>query len=255
MAAKLNQHQQNQQIETFLRQLDRDGWQPTPAQRDYLLGYEGSGGQGSKGATGEGLLYEFYTPAYVCEEMWALARHYGFPATGRVLEPSVATGRLITPAPDYRLCTAFEINPVSARIAELCHPGLTVHPGYFETAFLQAPRYTVRVPKGGSWLEPFDLVIGNPPYGVYKNQYSSYFPEGKRVRQIDVFFTLMGLRLLKPGGLLVFITGSNFLRNWSSYDEAKSEIAQLADLVDAYRLPPVFGASKVPTDIFILRRK
>jgi type I restriction-modification system DNA methylase subunit len=255
VATKLNQHQLNQQIELFLHQMDRDGWQPTSEQQQYLLGYEGSGGQGSNGATGEGLLYEFFTPAYVCEQMWALARHYGFPATGRVLEPSIATGRLITPAPDYSRCTGFEINPTSARIAELCHPGLKVHTGYFEQAFLQAPRYTQRVPKAGSWLEPFDLVIGNPPYGVYKNQYSSYFPEGKRVRQIDIFFTLMGLRLLKPGGLLVFITGSNFLRNGQSYQEAKAEMGKLADFVDAYRLPPVFETSKVPTDIFVLRRK
>jgi len=255
VAAKLNQHAVNQQIETFLHQMDRDGWQPSAEQKQFLLGYEGSGGLGSKGATGEGLLHEYYTPAFVCELMWELAKHYGFPATGRVLEPGCATGRLIAPAPDFTRCTGFEINPTSARIAELAYPGLKVHTNYFETAFLQAPRYTQRLPKLGSWLEPFDLVIGNPPYGVYKNLYSSYFPEGKRLRQIDIFFTVMSLRLLKPGGLLVFITGSNFLRNGHSYQAAKEEMGQLADFVDAYRLPSVFASTAVPTDIFILRRK
>lgn len=254
--AKQSQHTINKEIEAFLRANDHPGWQPRPAQLDFLQRYEGSGGLGKDGATGEGLLYEFFTPAYVCELMWELAHKHGFKPTGTVLDPAIATGRLIANAPDFSKVTAFEINPVSARIAELSYPGITVHTDYFETAFLQAPRFTVRVPaKQLSWLNPFDMVIGNPPYGAYKNRYSSYFPEGKRLKQLDIFFTLMSLRLVKPGGLLVFITGSNFLRNWGSYDAAKEEISALADLVDAYRLPPVFATSGVPTDIFILRRK
>jgi len=30
---------------------------------------------------------------------------------------------------------------------------------------------------------------------------------------------------------------------------------KLADILDAYRLPPVFRDSKVPTDIIVLKRK
>ena len=72
--------------------------------------------------------------------------------------------------------------------------------------------------------------------------------------QIEHFFMFYGLQLLKPGGLLIFITGSNFLRNGLTYQRVKNEIGKLSKMVDAYRLPPVFRFSKVPTDIIVLKR-
>jgi hypothetical protein len=73
--------------------------------------------------------------------------------------------------------------------------------------------------------------------------------------QIELFFFYYGLKLLKKGGLLVYLTSSNFLRNGIAYNSEKKEIGKIADIVDAYRLPPVFRFSKVPTDIIVLRRK
>jgi len=150
----------------------------------------------------------------------------------------------------------FEINPLSARIAEISFPGAIIHRGYFETAFLTMPRFTTRLKKSLTWLEqyPFSLVIGNPPYGRYKNKYSSYFPSPK-MHQIELFFMYYGLMLLKPGGLLIYLTSSNFLRNGISYNSEKEEIGKIADILDAYRLSPVFRFSEVPTDILVLKRK
>lgn len=84
--------------------------------------------------------------------------------------------------------------------------------------------------------------------------YSSYFPTPK-MQQIELFFMYYGLKLLKQGGLLIYLTSSNFLRNGFSYNSEKDSIGQIADLVDAYRLPPVFRFSEVPTDIIVLKRK
>ena len=75
------------------------------------------------------------------------------------------------------------------------------------------------------------------------------------MHQIELFFMHYGLQLLKPGGILVYVTGSNFLRNGITYQSEKLEIEKLADIVDAYRLPPVFKFSKVPTDIIVFKRK
>ena len=75
------------------------------------------------------------------------------------------------------------------------------------------------------------------------------------MHQIELFFMYYSLQLLKPGGLLVFITGSNFLRNGISYQGEKMELEKICELVDAYRLPPVFSSTKVPTDIIVLKRK
>lgn len=252
----MNQFELNKQIQQLILKKDKAGETYSFDEKKFIAQYEGSGGQGSKGATGEGVLYEFFTPDFVCELMWKLAYRYGFKAGGTVLEPSVGTGNLLKWAPNNSKCYGFEINPISKRITEILYPDAKIYEGYFETAFLQEPRYTARLKDKLTWLEgyPFSLVIGNPPYGKYKNKYSSYFTKPK-MHQIELFFMHYGLQLLKPGGIMVFITGSNFLRNGISYQSEKLEIEKLADMVDAYRLPPVFKFSKVPTDIIVFKRK
>ena len=252
----MNQFELNKQIQQLILKKDKAGETYSFDEKKFIAQYEGSGGQGSKGATGEGVLYEFFTPDFVCELMWKLAYRYGFKAGGSVLEPSVGTGNLLKWAPNNSKCYGFEINPISKRITEILYPDAKIYEGYFETAFLQEPRYTARLKDKLTWLEgyPFSLVIGNPPYGKYKNKYSSYFTKPK-MHQIELFFMHYGLQLLKPGGIMVYVTGSNFLRNGITYQSEKLEIEKLADIVDAYRLPPVFKFSKVPTDIIVLKRK
>jgi type I restriction-modification system DNA methylase subunit len=252
----MNQFELNKQIQQLILKKDKAGETYSFDEKKFIAQYEGSGGQGSKGATGEGVLYEFFTPDFVCELMWKLAYRYGFKAGGSVLEPSVGTGNLLKWAPNNSKCYGFEINPISKRITEILYPDAKIYEGYFETAFLQEPRYTARLKDKLTWLEgyPFSLVIGNPPYGKYKNKYSSYFTKPK-MHQIELFFMHYGLQLLKPGGIMVYVTGSNFLRNGISYQSEKLEIEKLADVVDAYRLPPVFKFSKVPTDIIVFKRK
>ena len=252
----MNQFELNRKIEAFIKAKDSKGEHYSVEDIEFIQQYEGDGGQGSKGATGEGLLYEFYTPQYIVDLMWKLAMRHGFDAKGNILEPSLATGRFFAPAPFKERCYGFEINPISKRITEILYPDAKIYEGYFETAFLQEPRYTARLKDKLTWLEgyPFSLVIGNPPYGKYKNKYSSYFTKPK-MHQIELFFMHYGLQLLKPGGIMVYVTGSNFLRNGITYQSEKLEIEKLADIVDAYRLPPVFKFSKVPTDIIVLKRK
>ena len=252
----MNQFELNKQIQQFILQKDKNAESYSTADRKFIAQYEGSGGQGSKGATGEGVLYEFFTPDFICELMWKLAYRYGFKAGGSVLEPSVGTGNLLKWAPNNSKCYGFEINPISKRITEILYPDAKIYEGYFETAFLQEPRYTARLKDKLTWLEgyPFSLVIGNPPYGKYKNKYSSYFTRPK-MHQIELFFMYQGLQLLKPGGLMVYLTGSNFLRNGITYQSEKLELEKIADILDAYRLPPVFKFSKVPTDIIVFKRK
>jgi hypothetical protein len=72
---------------------------------------------------------------------------------------------------------------------------------------------------------------------------------------MELFFIYQGLQMLRSGGLLVYITGSNFMRNGISYQSEKAELEKICDLLDAYRLPPVFRSTSVPTDIIILKRK
>jgi type I restriction-modification system DNA methylase subunit len=251
-----SQHELNRAIEAFIRDKDAQAAPYSPSDIAYIQQYEGSGGQGSKGATGEGVLYEFYTPDYIIELMWDLAHYYGFKPSGTVLEPALGTGKMLAPAPDKARCYGFEINPVSCRIARITYPEAHIYQDYFETAFLEPPRFTRRLAGKPTWLQgyPFSLLIGNPPYGRYKNRYSTYFPKPK-MHQIELFFMYYGMRLLRQGGLMVYITSSSFIRNGISYQGEKYELEAIADLIDAYRLPPVFQASQVPTDILVFKRK
>lgn len=206
---------------------------------------------------GTNRLYSFFTPVWLCEVMYKLAVRHGFnPTTGKVLEPSAGTGNFLTVLPNPKNVTAFELDPLNFEIAKKRVPGVSIYNQYFETSFLQEPRYTTLLKNNATWLKdaPFDLVIGNPPYGKYANLYSSYFKTLK-VKQVEQFFMLQSLKLLKKGGILVFITGSSFMRNDKTYEPEKKLLAEYADFVDAYRMPKVFKGTDVPTDILIFRRK
>lgn len=250
-----NQVALNNAIAELIREKDSTDAAFSQEEKAFIRLYSGSGGQGSKGAEGEGILYEFYTPSYICELMYELAIRYGYDG-GNILEPSCATGELIRPAKDYKKVVGFEINPTSKHISEILYPGVTIYNWYFEKALLQPPRYTEKMKGKVTWMEqyPFSLVIGNPPYGIYKNTYSSYFDK-KLFKQIEIFFIYQGLKMLKSGGLLVYIVSSNVLRNGDKYNYAKEKIGEIADIVDAYRLPSVFEFTKVPTDIIVLKKK
>lgn len=256
MAGVKNQHTLNLEIERLIQEKDAQNLPYSDTDKAEIAKYSGSGGLASKGAKADaGLLYEFYTPDWLCKEIWKLALHYGHDG-GTVLEPAVATGNLLKDAPDKSKCVGFETNPTSARIAQILYPQATIHTGYFETAFLEAPRFTKKLKADTTWLSqyPFSLVIGNPPYGIYRNRYSSFFDK-RLFKQVEVFFIYQALQLLKKGGLLVYLLSSNFLKTGDKYTTAKDAIGTLADLVDAYRLPKVFTYSDVPTDIIVLRKK
>ena len=100
----MNQFELNKQIQDFILKKDKNSESYSTADKKFIAQYEGSGGQGSKGATGEGVLYEFFTPDFICELMWKLAYRYGFKAGGSVLEPSAGTGNLLKWVPNNSKC-------------------------------------------------------------------------------------------------------------------------------------------------------
>lgn len=217
--------------------------------------YQGKGGE--KGSSDRGVLYEYFTPDYVCEFMYQLAVKYGY-TCGKVLEPSCGSGNCIKPIyerKDYTHIDAFETNAEAAKACKERFPHVNIYNNYFETAFLEQPRFSTPAKK--TWLPnaPYDLVIGNPPYGKATNRYSSYFRGKDRFAQLEMFFMYKSLQLLKSGGLLVFITSMNFMSTGSAYQDAKDRIGEIADLVDAYRLPKVFEKTDICTDIIVLRKK
>ena len=235
----------------FDREMDKKGY---PKEDEEVNKKENSfEGEGSK--EGKGKLYEFFTPQMVADKMLALAQHYGFKG-GNVLEPASGNGRLLKHLKDSNI-TAFEISKENFEILKKEFPNADLHNFNFEKAFLKEPRFNTLINKKGTetWLKTpkFDLVLANPPYGKFSGLYSSYF---NFKGQVEHFFILQTLHLLKKGGLGVYLIPSSFLRNGITYNKVKQEIFEIAELVDAYRLPSnIFEKTQIGTDILILRKK
>ncbi len=251
--------QKNKAIEQFILTKDRKGQSYSSADIDYISEYSGKGGSKE---TDVGILHQFYTPSWICKIMHDLAIYHGY-SGGTVLDPSMGTGNIIEPFEDKSLVTGFEPDETGKRIAELRFPKATIYGLHFETAFLQPHSNDVfgqLLKDKITWLTgyPFELVITNPPYGQYHNYYSGrmrHLMHKVKFAQMEIAFMLFGLLILKPGGLLIYITSQNFMRNNNKYLPMKRVLGLYANFLDAYRLPPVFPRTKVCPDIIILKRK
>ena len=217
--------------------------------------YEGRGGiKGlQKDLTSTGALNEFYTPEKIARLMYNLAIKNGY-KKGKILEPSVGIGRLINPFviadENYTSITAFEVDKVSATICKLIYKDrIDLKVGNFESLF-----YTGNLHTPTRFIADYDLVVGNPPYEETKGYYIAEYKE-VGATQYDQYFLSRGLDVLKPGGLLVMIIPSTFLRNERLYNPIKEKINQKATLLEAYRLPnDVFPNTGIGTDIVLFRK-
>lgn len=220
--------------------------------------YSGYGGLEKFGATGIGLLYEYFTPAEIAKRMWGLVYKHGYKG-GSILEPSCGTGEFFNYAPDHAAKTGYEINSYSARITRILHPEVKVEQRHFEELFIKN-RDTIRNKISG--LPQFDLIIGNPPYGDFKGIFAGMGEKNyTKAHNFVDYFIFRGLDLLNSGGLLCFLIGVEvkaggipFLQQ--KMTPAKKEIALKANLLDAYRLPSdVFDRTEALTDIIVLQKK
>ncbi|MBK5224111.1 MAG: DEAD/DEAH box helicase family protein [Acidimicrobiia bacterium] len=182
-----------------------------------------------------------YTSASVVQAMWRAVEGLGFDGTGRVLEPGCGSGNFIGFAPDGASLTGVELDATTAVIARhLYGARATIHPIGFEE---------LRVDDG-----TFDLVIGNVPFA----KVTPHDPRHNRGRHaLHNYFLLKSLHLTRPGGVVVALTSRYTLdaRN----PAVRREMAGLADLVGAVRLPErAFAASSgtdVVVDLLVLRRR
>lgn len=249
----------NSDIEQFIRAKDVKGEKYSDADIEYISAYSGKGGSKTDDV---GILHQYYTPEWVCEIMRDLAFFHGY-SGGTILDPSMGTGNIINPFADKSIITGFEPDDISFRIAQLRFPNAILYKSLFETAFLQpisGDIYGSLLKDKTTWLQgyPFSLVITNPPYGQYHNFYSGRLKKlmmGVKFAQMEIAFMLFGLLMLRSGGLLIYITAQNFMRNGNKYNPMKEVLSRYADLLDAYRLPPVFERTKVCPDIIIFKRK
>lgn len=247
-----NQHDLNLQIEEFIVEKDAEDEAYSEEDKQFIAQYTGSGGLIKQGASGKGVLYEYFTPEVIVQKMWGLAYKFGY-SGGAVLEPSCGTGNFFKYAPKEAELVGYEINPYSVRIAEIIYPNASIYQQPFETIFFAGNTH-LKDDFGGA---KYELFIGNPPYGEFSGKWAGM---GEKkwtgATEYDQYFITRGLDLLLPGGVLVFIIPSAFLSNNSKYNKLKEKVAAKADLVDAYRLPArMFKTTDIGTDIIVFKRK
>ncbi len=109
----------------------------------------------------------------------------------------------------------------------------------------------------------FDVVLGNPPYvrqefishlkPYLQKQYTIY----NGVADLYTYFFERGLRLLKPGGKLGYISSSTFFKTGSGQNLRKylSENATIEDIVDFGDLQVFEGVTTYPTILIIANVK
>ncbi len=185
------------------------------------------------------VLNAHYTDARIVSAMWEHLGALGF-AGGRVLEPGCGAGAFIGQAPQGTDMVGVELDPTTARIAELLHPGATIRAESFADT---------RLSEGS-----VDAVIGNVPFGQAK-LHDPVHNLGSHA--MHNHFILKSLALVKPGGVVTVITSSWTMDGLNP--AARREIAEHADFLGAVRLPN--GAHRrvagtdVLTDILVLRRR
>ena len=181
-----------------------------------------------------------YTHAGYVQAIWDTLARLGFDG-GRVLEPGCGSGNFIGLAPDGAELTGVELDPVTAGIAAALYPDAQIRAESFAGT---------RLPS-----ECFDAVAGNVPFASVKLADPVHNP-GRRLSMHD-HFIVKSLGLTRPGGMVALLT-SRYTMD-SRNPQARRQIADMADLVAAVRLPS--GAhrraagTEVVTDLLILRRR
>ena len=255
----------------LLRKLEQENRHPTTEERVVLNRYTGWGGlpqafnldqrDRSWGARAERLkelLSEaehksaeastpnaHYTSLEVIEAMWAMVQRLGFKG-GRILEPAAGVGYFLGAMPEEvarnSRVTAIELDDLSARILEALY-------GAFGGEVLQDGFERTRLP-----AEYFDLAIGNVPFGNYQVAELRNVPYQSFL--IHDYFFAKTLDLVRPGGLVAFITSSGTLDKHD--DRVRRYLGAKADLVAAIRLPNTafkkIANTEVTTDIVILQK-
>lgn len=191
------------------------------------------------------VLNAHYTELFVIDAMWQALRGFGFKG-GRVLDPSAGTGyfigRMPTDLAQASVVTAVELDRISARLTQALYGshGVKVHAMGFEKARL-APNW-------------FDLAISNIPFGNYSVPDDRNVPYANYL--IHDYFFCRALEVVRPGGLIAFITSSGTLDKTDT--KVRNYLAGQAELVGAIRLPQgtfmQVANTQVTTDVVFLRK-
>lgn len=185
----------------------------------------------------QGTYNAFYTPEPIAQAMWQILTAVGFTG-GRVLEPGCGGGVFMRTAPPAAAMTGVERDPTSAAICRLLYPHADIITGQFQHARMR---------------DGFAAAVGNVPFGDVKVH--DVTAPNAACASLHDYFIWRAVDLLAPGGVAVLLTSRWTMDKAEVW--ARKSIAEMADLVGAFRLPngALAGGTDVVADVLVLRRK
>ena len=200
----------------------------------------------------ESTLNAHYTSLPIIRGIWAGLLHMGAGKLSalRILDPSAGIGHFQSASPECIRKIArwveIELDKLTAKILKNLHPNIDGKNVVFNEAF-----------EGVRLLEnQFDIVLSNVPFGNYPVVDRTIKESGLKKNIHDYFF-VKALSLVKPGGIIAFITSRYTLDKKNS--AIREYLARRADLLAAIRLPDTAfkanAGTEVVTDIIILRKR
>lgn len=183
-----------------------------------------------------------YTEPYIIQSIYDAVQGFGFHG-GKILEPSMGVGYFFSAMPTQLQSSdlyGIEIDCISGRISKQLFPQANIQvKGYQDTEFPD---------------NLFDLAIGNIPFGNYRVHDKRY---DKQKLFIHDYFIVKTLDLIKPNGLVAFITTKGTLDKANA--SMRKYVAQRAELLGAIRLPnhtfKNVANTEVTTDILFFRKR
>lgn len=183
----------------------------------------------------------FFTDLRVTDAIMQTIRRFGF-YEGNLLEPSMGVGNFFSVMKEDPKVHRFgvEIDPLTGKIAQLLYPNSKISIcGFQETTFSD---------------NFFDVAVGNVPFGEYVPYDKKY---EKLHLKIHDYFLAKTLDLVRPGGIMAFITAKGTMdRKNTSF---RSYLSKRAVLIGAVRLPDcVFwenAGTRVTSDVLFLQKK
>ncbi|EAC2786899.1 methyltransferase domain-containing protein, partial [Listeria monocytogenes] len=187
------------------------------------------------------VLTAYYTEPFIVEEVYRMLENKGF-TEGDILDPSMGTGNFFSKLPEKLRSSKLhgvELDPLTGKIAKYLYPEANIQVKGFEMSHFRE--------------ESFDLIISNIPFGDFeisdKNMKNNY--------KIHDYFMQKSAKLLKPGGVMAFITSTGTMDKKDR--NSRMELADKLDLVAGYRLPSnVFkqvGGTNVTSDLLFFQKK
>lgn len=187
----------------------------------------------------------YYTEPKLIEHMYKALGNFGFNggSNRKILDPAMGTGNFYSVLPDNLQNTKLfgvELDSLTGRIAKQLYPTADISVQGFETT-----RFADN---------SFDIAIGNIPFNNIKLYDKRYEEQDFMIHD---YFIAKSLDLVKPGGIVAFITSKGTMDKRDT--TVREYIAERADLIGAVRLPNTafkqLAGTEVTADILFLKKR